>query len=108
MKTGWPPGLLQDDCRKLSLWFAGRLGARLELEQRMNESKIEAMAREAGDDWDATLQHDKDFLVRFHALALEQAAVICDKRAQHFEGLIDLQICAECLAFDIRAAKEKP
>lgn len=27
-KTGWPPGLLQDDCRKLSMWFAGRLDAK--------------------------------------------------------------------------------
>lgn len=26
--TGNPPGLLQDDCRALSLWFAGRLGAK--------------------------------------------------------------------------------
>lgn len=23
-KTGWPPGLLQDDSRKLSKWFASR------------------------------------------------------------------------------------
>jgi hypothetical protein len=27
MRTGWPPGLLQDDLRALSRWFAGRLGA---------------------------------------------------------------------------------
>ena len=27
-RTGWPPGLLQDDSRELSRWFAGRLGAR--------------------------------------------------------------------------------
>lgn len=26
--TGWPPGLLQDDDRKLSYWLANRLGAR--------------------------------------------------------------------------------
>lgn len=26
-KTGWPPGLLQDDCRALSRWFASRAGA---------------------------------------------------------------------------------
>jgi hypothetical protein len=26
--TGRPPGLLQDDCRKLSKWLAGRLDAR--------------------------------------------------------------------------------
>jgi len=29
MTTGWPtPHLMQDDCRKLSIWFATRLGAR--------------------------------------------------------------------------------
>lgn len=27
-KTGWPPGLLQDDSRKLSQWFAGKPDAR--------------------------------------------------------------------------------
>lgn len=27
-RTGWPPGLLQDDSRKLSEWFASRLDAR--------------------------------------------------------------------------------
>lgn len=27
-KTGWPPGLLQDDSRELSRWFASRVDAR--------------------------------------------------------------------------------
>jgi hypothetical protein len=27
-RTGWPPGLLQDDCKKLSRWFASRIDAR--------------------------------------------------------------------------------
>ena len=27
-RTGWPPGLLQDDCRELARWFASRLDAR--------------------------------------------------------------------------------
>jgi glutaredoxin len=27
-KTGWPLGLLQDDCDKLSRWFASRIDAR--------------------------------------------------------------------------------
>lgn len=26
--TGWPPSLMQDDCRPLSRWFASRLDAR--------------------------------------------------------------------------------
>ena len=29
-KTGHPPGLLQDDCRKLSKWLASRVNARQE------------------------------------------------------------------------------
>lgn len=32
-KTGWPPGLLQDDDRKLSRWFASRPNARWEVRQ---------------------------------------------------------------------------
>jgi hypothetical protein len=27
-KTGWPPGMLQDDDHNLSKWFASRPGAR--------------------------------------------------------------------------------
>jgi hypothetical protein len=27
-KTGWPPGLLQDDSKPLSRWFASRIDAR--------------------------------------------------------------------------------
>ena len=27
-KTGWPPGMLQDDCRPLSRWFASKPDAR--------------------------------------------------------------------------------
>ena len=75
-------------------------------------TKIEAMAREAGLGWLWDYPSHASYVARFHALAraeaLEQAAVICDKRAQHFAGLIEQQSCAQCLAFDIRAAKEKP
>ena len=27
-KTGWPPGMLQDDSNRLSEWFASRIDAR--------------------------------------------------------------------------------
>lgn len=27
-KTGWPPGMLQDDDRRLSQWLASRIDAR--------------------------------------------------------------------------------
>jgi hypothetical protein len=30
-KTGCPPGLLQDDCRKLHKWFASRIDARWQI-----------------------------------------------------------------------------
>ena len=33
---------------------------------------VEDLARLAGDDWDSTQQRDKDFLTRFHTLAIEQ------------------------------------
>lgn len=29
IKTGWPPGMLQDDDRDLSRWFASRIDARV-------------------------------------------------------------------------------
>lgn len=44
---------------------------------------IEAMAREAGDDWDHTRRDDKEFLAKFativRAKALREAAEICKK-----------------------------
>ena len=33
-KTGWPPGLLQDDCRALSKWFASRLGSPQQIKEK--------------------------------------------------------------------------
>lgn len=27
-KTGWPHGMLQDDCRELSIWLSTRMDAR--------------------------------------------------------------------------------
>jgi len=36
-RTGWPPGLLQDDCRELFAWFASRLDARALVRRRCAE-----------------------------------------------------------------------
>lgn len=36
-KTGWPPGLLQDDCKGLSRWFASRPDAREVLRRGLHE-----------------------------------------------------------------------
>jgi hypothetical protein len=41
MKTGWPPGLLQDDDRKLSRWFAGKPDARYQLRKSMTEEEAD-------------------------------------------------------------------
>lgn len=39
-KTGWPAGLLQDDDRRLSRWFASRLDARSVVRNNLNEGKL--------------------------------------------------------------------
>ena len=38
-KTGWPPGLLQDDCRGLSKWLASRPDARQRLREALAEQE---------------------------------------------------------------------
>jgi hypothetical protein len=48
MTTGWPPGLLQDDERKLSRWLASRPDALYQLRKNMTQDDIIRMAREAG------------------------------------------------------------
>ena len=40
-RTGWPPGLLQDDCKGLSKWLASRPDAR----RRVREA-LEALEKE--------------------------------------------------------------
>ena len=37
--TGHPPGLLQDDCRKLFKWFASRIDARWTIRQVFKKEK---------------------------------------------------------------------
>lgn len=36
-KTGWPAGLLQDDCRSLAKWFASRMDARYVVRQQQKD-----------------------------------------------------------------------
>ena len=43
MTTGWPAGLLQDDCRKLSKWFASRPDARYQLRRIFMTQQPEAL-----------------------------------------------------------------
>lgn len=38
--TGWPAGLMQDDCRELSLWFASKPDARRIVREVIKEIKM--------------------------------------------------------------------
>lgn len=57
-KTGHPPGLLQDDCRKLSKWLASRINARQKVrevckqiaQERNHEKQVSAMPMEKPND----------------------------------------------------------
>lgn len=62
MITGWPPGLLQDDDKRLSKWLAGRINARqearlaIEFKTEGNEMNGKGSGRRPGegysDGWD--------------------------------------------------------
>lgn len=39
-RTGWPPGLLQDDSRQLFGWFANRANARAEARMAAREAAL--------------------------------------------------------------------
>lgn len=41
MRTGWPSGLLQDDSRELSRWFASRIDARRCVRVRVMEIEMD-------------------------------------------------------------------
>lgn len=47
MKTGWPPGLLQDDDRWLSKWFVSKPDARRLVRERCKEIEREHMTQHA-------------------------------------------------------------
>lgn len=46
MKTGWPPGLLQDDDKKLSQWFASRIDARWQVRRVCEEIERERVMKD--------------------------------------------------------------
>lgn len=54
-KTGWPPGLLQDDCKKLSRWFASRPDARFVVRQVAAEHERDRLFRAISDPKNAAL-----------------------------------------------------
>ena len=45
-RTGWHPGMLQDDCRKLSRWLANRIDSRMHAKQAAFFAECEAEARD--------------------------------------------------------------
>ena len=47
-RTGWPPGMLQDDSRKLSCWLANRIDSRMHAREaaRAFFAECEAEARD--------------------------------------------------------------
>ena len=51
MMTGWPPGLLQDDCSGLSRWFASRPDARYLVRQQTTEPKMKLPPQADAGDW---------------------------------------------------------
>lgn len=55
MKTGWPPGLLQDDCRPLFKWFANRIDARWTLRKVLSELNKPNSPRNNHDSQDRSL-----------------------------------------------------
>ena len=72
MKTGWPPGLLQDDDRKLSRWFANRPDARYQLGMNMKD-----------DDDTLCYRSELEAAVRAAVEAEREAcAKVCDERAK--------------------------
>ena len=116
-KTGHPPGLLQDDCRKLSKWLASRMNARQEVrevcrlitqEKTMNDKTAQTMT----DELRAMAASNSD-LYEYERLQLKDAADTIDNlRAQLAEAQRDAEVnkqinraCAE-LPDDFRIAIE--
>ena len=81
MKTGWPPGLMQDDCKGLSRWLAGRIDSRQVVRSNfktgviMNENIKELYNAIAGGD-----KHTFDSYLaeKFAFLIIEECASIAN------------------------------
>jgi hypothetical protein len=78
--TGWPPGLLQDDERKLSRWLATRPDALYQLRKNMTKDDIIRMAREAGA-WSQQFKN-RDVEYVMSAESLERFAALVFKEAE--------------------------
>ena len=65
-KTGHPPDLLQDDCRKLSKWLASRMNARQEVRE---VCKLIAQEKTMNDKTAQTVMDELRLAARNEALA---------------------------------------
>ncbi len=87
MRTGWPPGLLQDDDRKLSKWFATRPGSRYQLRKNTMNQEIIRMAKSCGINFH---QAGWPELERFFHMAQETereaCAKVCEDIDSEYEG----------------------
>lgn len=60
-KTGWPPGMLQDDDRALSRWFASRPNAMQEARMVADElSRRSRQRRDKRQPWEEPEQESED------------------------------------------------
>lgn len=58
--TGWPPGLLQDDSRKLSDWFASRIDARHTVRKVCAEIQRKRMSTKLRIKFEIVIEYDAD------------------------------------------------
>lgn len=70
----------------------------------MNQDDVVRMAREAGDDWEHTLECDKDFLERFAAIVAAHEREECAKLVENYWDSTDW---ADKIASDIRERRQK-
>lgn len=88
-KTGWPPGMLQDDDRRLSRWLASRLGARHQVRKNimeMNDKQPDALrlaeALETDYYADVRVTQAADELRRLHAEVDRLTKSVADERSR--------------------------
>jgi len=96
MKTGWPAGLLQDDDRKLSRWFASRPNARYQLRKNIMKEDILKMAQEAG----MALGFTQGIAVMNHENLERLVTIAEDAQAKrmHAEGMVTVGYMREQIA----------
>jgi len=88
MKTGWPPGLLQDDDRKLSCWLASRPDARYQLRKNIMEKQPEAIRlADWCRTWNTTMHNQVEAELRRQHAEIERLTKFCDELICELSGL---------------------